>query len=74
MIANEHRVLILRNYTVSLTTCESRNNWGAILRTSSSFRSLNMAARRIKLHISDISIHCTCMHGLAIKFSNSFQA
>ena len=55
MIANEHRVLIFRNYTVSLTTFKSIKYWGAILSTSSSFRSLNMAAHRIELHISDIS-------------------
>ena len=46
MISNEHRVLICRNYTASQSS---------ILSTNISFRSLNLAARRIKLHIWDIS-------------------
>ena len=55
LIANEHRVLICRNYTASQTSFKSKKNWGAILSTHISFRSLNMAAHRIKLHIWDIS-------------------
>ena len=49
MIANEHRVLTCRNYTASQASFKSKTNWGAIL--SISFRSFNMAAHRIKLHI-----------------------
>ena len=51
MIANEHRVLTCRNYTASQASFKSKTNWGAILSTSISFRSFNMAAHRIKLHI-----------------------